>query len=90
MGATATRSTEDRIRAIIGFLAEDNGRFASVRVVREALGNPADFDAEMIRLYCAGDLNLIPQSNQMALTASDRAAAVRCGGEHKHLVAWVA
>jgi len=88
MSATATRTTEDRIRAIIGFLAEGDGRFVSVRVVREALGNPDGFDAEMIRLYCAGDLNLIPQSAQTFLTEADRAAAVRCGGESKHLVSW--
>ena len=89
MTATATRTTEDRIRAIVGFLAEAEGRFVPVRVVREALGNPEDFDAEMIRLYCAGDINLIPQSNQMALTEADRSASVRCGGESKHLVAWL-
>ena len=90
MSATATRTTEDRIRAIVGFLADAEGRFASVRVVREALAGAADFDAEMIRLYREQKVNLIPQSAQMALTEADRSAAVRCGGEHKHLVAWVA
>jgi hypothetical protein len=89
MSATATRTTEDRIRAVIGFLADADGRFVSVRVVREALAGAADFDTEMIRLYRDGTLNLIPQSAQMALTEADRSAAVRCGGEHKHLVAWI-
>lgn len=90
MIATATRSTEDRIRAIVGFLAEDDGRFVSVRVVREALGNPDGFDAEMVRLFCEQKVNLIPRSAQTLLTDEDRSAAVWCGGESKHLVAWVA
>jgi hypothetical protein len=84
-------STEQRIAKIIRFLAEQTGReFVSVRVVREALDNPADFDAEMIRLHCEQKLNLVPQSAQGNLTAADRAGAVRCGGESKHLVALVA
>jgi len=90
MGATATRTTKDRIRSIVGFLAEADRRFVSVRVVREALAGAGDFDSEMIRLYRDEKLNLIPQSNQQALTEADRAAAVRCGGEHKHLLAWIA
>jgi hypothetical protein len=84
-------STEQRIAKIIRFLAEDSGReFVSVRVVREALDNPVDFDAEMIRLYCEQKLNLAGQACQANLTAADRAAAVRCGGSEKHLVALVA
>jgi len=34
-------------------------------------------------------VNLIPQSNQQALTAEDREAALRIGGEHKHLMSIV-
>jgi hypothetical protein len=83
-----TRTTEDRIRDIVGFLAGADSRFVSVRVVREALAGADDFDQEMIRLYCEQKINLIPQSNQMALTEADRAAAVRVGGESKHLVRW--
>jgi hypothetical protein len=84
-------STEQRIAKIIRFLAETTGtEFVSVRVVREALANPADFDAEMIRLYCEQKLNLIGQACQANLTPADRAAAVRCGGAEKHLAALVA
>jgi hypothetical protein len=81
-------STEQRIAKIIRFLAEQAGReFVSVRVVREALANPADFDRAMIGLYCSQVVNLVPQACQANLSDEDRAAAVRCGGESKHLVA---
>jgi hypothetical protein len=83
-----TRTAEHRIRDIVGFLAGADGGFESVRVAREALAGADDFDQEMIRLYREQKINLIPQSNQMALTEADWAAAVRVGGETKHLVCW--
>jgi hypothetical protein len=82
------RTTEDRIRNIVEFIAEQAGtQYVSIRVVREALGNPAGFDQAMVNLYSAQDVDIIPQSAQQLLTAEDRAAAVRCGGQDKHLVA---
>jgi hypothetical protein len=46
----------------------------------------ADLDATLTELYAARRVNLIPQSSQQALTAADREAAVRVGGEYKHLI----
>jgi len=46
----------------------------------------ADVDAVLRELTRSGLANLIPAANQKALSTSDRAAAVRFGGEDKHLV----
>jgi hypothetical protein len=81
-------TTADRIRNITEFLADEDGAFVSIRLVREALDNPADFDQEMTRLYSEQKLNMVPRSCQAILTAADRASAVLCGGEDKHLVSW--
>lgn len=66
------------------------GDFASIRELREALPDipRADLDDVLISLYAAQVVNLIPQSNQQALTEADRASALWVGGEHKHLVCW--
>jgi hypothetical protein len=43
-------------------------------------------DGDLTARVAARRVNLIPQSNQQALTAADRASALRIGGEHKHLI----
>ena len=72
-------------------LADETGRdLVSIRDLRERLaGRVPDLDAKLIGMYREQEVNLLPQENQVALTASDRAAAIRCGGEDKHLIAWV-
>jgi hypothetical protein len=37
-------------------------------------------------MFSAQRVNLAPQDNQQALTAADRASALRLGGEYKHLM----
>jgi hypothetical protein len=37
-------------------------------------------------MYRAQRVNLVPQDNQQALTDADRQAALRVGGEFKHLL----
>ncbi len=82
------RTTEDRIRNIVEFIAGEAGtQYVSIRVVREALAGAPGFDEAMIRLYAAQQVDIIPQSAQQLLGPADRAAAVRCGGQDKHLVA---
>jgi hypothetical protein len=39
-----------------------------------------------VAMFTVRRVNLIPQSNQQALTAADRESALRIGGEHKHLI----
>jgi hypothetical protein len=45
-----------------------------------------ELDAALTEMFTARRVNLIPQSNQQALTAADRDAALRVGGEYKHLM----
>jgi hypothetical protein len=71
-------------------LADESGRdLVGIRALRERLaGRVPDLDAKLIGMYREQAVNLIPQENQMALTEADRAAAIRCGGEDKHLIVW--
>jgi hypothetical protein len=69
-------------------LAPGRGEFIKLRDMRERLADisrPA-LDATLAAMFTAQRVNLIPQSNQQALTAADRDSALRIGGEHKHLI----
>lgn len=58
----------------------------SVAMLREDAGLPrARFDAAIIALTRSGPVNLAPESNQKTLRDTDRHAAVRMGGQDKHL-----
>jgi hypothetical protein len=77
-----------RVEAAYRALAPGRGEFVKLRELRERLTDiprPA-LDAVLTALFTARRVNLIPQSNQQALTAADRESAVRIGGEHKHLI----
>ena len=69
-------------------LAATPGQFVSLRELRLRL--PArprpDVDKALAALFTAQRINLIPQSNQRALSDEDREAALRIGGEYKHLI----
>jgi hypothetical protein len=84
---SADTITRGRIAGAYLDLAGDAGEFVSIRALRENLPG-TDLDAALIGLYCAGEVNLVPQENQMALAPADRAAAIRVGGEDKHLMSW--
>jgi hypothetical protein len=77
-----------RIEAAYRGLATRPGEFVKLSALRERLsGIPRSaLDATLGAMYAALRVNLIPQSNQQALTAADREAALRIGGEHKHLI----
>jgi hypothetical protein len=77
-----------RVEAVYRALAPRRGEFVKLREVRERLTDiprPA-FDAALESMFTARRANLIPQSNQQALTAADRESALRIGGELKHLI----
>jgi hypothetical protein len=82
--ADLTACIEDGYRS----LAASSGEFVSLRELRLRLpGRPRpDVDAALAALFTAQRINLIPQSNQRALSEADRDAALRIGGEHKHLI----
>jgi hypothetical protein len=79
--------TKGRIAGAYLDLAAGPGEFVSIRALRESLPG-AGLDAALIALYCDGEVNLIPESAQQSLSEADRRAAIRCGGEDKHLMSW--
>jgi hypothetical protein len=77
-----------RIEAAYRGLATRPSEFIKLKALRDRLADiprPA-LDAALGSMYAALRVNLIPQSNQQSLTAGDREAALRIGGEHKHLI----
>jgi hypothetical protein len=79
---------EARIEAGYQVLTRGPGEFVKLRELRSRLtGIPrADVDAVLGRMYTEQRVNLIPQSNQQALSEADRESALRIGGEYKHLI----
>jgi hypothetical protein len=79
-----TARVEDGYRA----LAPAAGAFVKLRELRARLADIArpDLDAVLTALFASQRINLIPQSNQQALTDADRESALRIGGESKHLI----
>ena len=72
-------------------LAASAGEFVSLRELRlrvTALTDRPrpDVDAALAAMFTAQRINLIPQSHQQALSDADREAALRIGGEYKHLI----
>jgi hypothetical protein len=69
-------------------LAAGSGEFVSLRELRLRLPGRSrpNVDAALAALFTAQRINLIPQSNQRALSDADREAALRIGGECKHLI----
>jgi hypothetical protein len=64
------------------------GDFVRLTELRERLPDipRSALDAALAAMFASQRVNLIPQSSQQALTAADRASALRIGGEHKHLM----
>jgi hypothetical protein len=74
-------------------LAPGPGEFVGLRELREQLpaacsagAGRSRVDAALKELYAAQRINLVPRSNQRALSPGDREAAIRLGGEHKHMI----
>jgi hypothetical protein len=78
-----------RVTAAYRVLAPGPGEFVNLRELRERLADipRPSLDSALAAMFTAGRVNLIPQSNQQALTDPDRDSALRVGGEHKHLIA---
>lgn len=77
----------DAHRAIIAERGGDHDDWVDICTLRQRAGLPAaDFDAAILGLSRTRRANLVPLANQKVLTAADREAAVRVGGEDCHLV----
>lgn len=90
---TASGSETDlvaRIRAAYADLAREPGAWVSLTKLRPLLGDAprADVDEALRQMNRMPDVNIVPESNQKALTPQDRDAAVNIGDQDKHLL-WI-
>jgi hypothetical protein len=76
------------IRAAYLRLASEPGKFVKLRELRAELSDVprSELDSALAGMYRAQQVNLVPQSNQQALTQADRESALRIGGEAKHMI----
>jgi hypothetical protein len=79
---------EASIEAGYRALASAPGEFVKLRDLRQRLADVprADVDSALAVMYTERRVNIIPQSNQQALSDADRTAALRIGGEFKNLI----
>jgi hypothetical protein len=82
---------EARILSAYHAVATEPAQFVRLAEIRQQLADVprADVDAALDQMYRSRRINLIPQSGQRLLTAEDREAALRIGGDKKHLISEV-
>jgi hypothetical protein len=86
---TEVVDVDAQIRQAYGELKPGPGawvRLARLRKHLEGVVQADELDAALIRLNNEPDISIFPDSDQRRLTAEDRAAAVRIGGEERHLL----
>ncbi|QKV81024.1 hypothetical protein [Amycolatopsis sp. Hca4] len=81
-------SLAERIRIAYRELAKEPRGWVGLGDLRSKLGatDAAEVDAALKELSSTGEVHLVPEENRKALSAADRAAAVRIGGEDNHLI----
>ncbi|MDT5028535.1 MAG: hypothetical protein QOE61_4961 [Micromonosporaceae bacterium] len=79
----------DRIREAYVAIASAPRAWVSIADIRRKLGDVdrVKLDAALRRLEQATDVNIVPESNQKALSEEDRRAAVIIGDQPKHFLA---
>jgi hypothetical protein len=81
---------ENRVRAAYRAVqARTGGDWVSLADLRNELGestNRHEVDDALRRLERLPDVNIVPESNQKALTQADRDSAVRIGDQNKHAI----
>lgn len=84
----AEAGVQARIEAGYQALTRGPGEFVGLRELRSRLPDipRPDVDAALAAMYAGQRVNLIPQSNQQALSDADRESALRIGGEYKHMI----
>jgi hypothetical protein len=85
---TEILDVEERIRAAYEALAARPGAWVSLTRLRVALSELTrhDVDEALLRIDLQPHVYLIAEANQKILSDADRAAAIRIGGENKHLL----
>lgn len=83
------RRLDERIRSAYADLAAEPGAWVSLSRLRPLFGDvsKAELDKALGNLLNAPDVNLEPEPNQKTLKPEERRAAVRIGGEDRHLLA---
>jgi hypothetical protein len=79
---------EAQVREAYRTLAREPGGWVGLAALRARLEGVArdEVDAALRRMAGRPGVHVQPESNQQALTGADRAAAVRFGGEDRHLL----
>ncbi|MDX3663640.1 hypothetical protein PV646_40670 [Streptomyces sp. ID05-26A] len=86
--AVRTGTLEELIRQVYLELGDGYQDWVRLAKIRPRLGAERDdVDETLLQMVKAGDTHLVPSSNRKALTDEDHAAAIRIGGEDKHLMA---
>jgi hypothetical protein len=85
------RRLDERIRSAYADLAAEPGAWVSLSRLRPLFGDvsKAELDKALASLLDAPDVDLEPEPNQKTLKPEERRAAVRIGGEDRHLLAIV-
>jgi hypothetical protein len=81
-------SLEDRIRSAYRELVKEPRGWVGLKELRPKLGgaSASEVDVLLKKLSGAGEVHLVPEDNRKALSAADREAAIRIGGEDNHLI----
>jgi len=84
-----TQTLQEQIRTVYFDLAARPQDWVRLAKLRPRLNGAArgEVDATLTRMTKTGTVHLVPDSNRKALTDADHAAAIRIGGEDKHLMA---
>jgi hypothetical protein len=79
----------EQIRLVYRKLAQRPGEWVSLTRLRPLLpeATRGDVDDTLQRMNRTAGVHIVPESNQKALSAEDRQAAVRIGSEDSHLIA---
>jgi hypothetical protein len=87
-GGAASGDVEQRIRSAYGSLVVKPEGWVNLKRLRDALADlPRDvLDAGLLRIDLQRGVFLVPEPNKKALSDAERAAAIRIGGEDKHLL----
>ena len=85
---TEMPDVEERIRTAYAALTARPGAYVSLTRLRAAVSElpRPDVDEALLQMDLQPHVYLIAEANQKTLSDSDRAAAIRIGGENKHLL----
>ena len=84
----APTDLSDRIRSVYEELAVEPGGWVGLIQIRAALNDVErdDLDEALCRLERSRGVNIVPESNQNALSEDERASALWIGGQYKHFL----